>query len=619
MIISFLSRLPLYKLIIILILFLGWLNMKLKNSVLKKYDSFSISGLKNADKLKYNNINLIIGENGSGKTRFLKSLQNELTTKTHIDCVVTLYFPEMFEMVDKNSNEYDQAYIFDIFKGNIDLDFKDFLKAIENAPDKDSFFEDFKNWINTRAIKEKNKAEKSFNEINRIMKELINRQVEINQNGDIYVCKSLNNVERRCTITEAFSFPEMSPGEKILFYFCLFLYFIQNNENNYIFIIDEPECHLHPSKLIYLVNKIMSFDFISELWIASHSLFLVPLFEFENIILIEDGTVVGRNSQTYKKIYNALVGNQNIDIFEFLKSIDSWMYYQWIVEMFALPINVDNLDNKDEQFKIINNYCLNKINSNKKLKVLDYGAWKCRIYDCLEMNIDDVKQNIEYEAFEPYPDPEFKYNKNIKLYTDCKLLPKNKYDVIILMNVLHEIPVDEWTGVLNNIGECLIDEGVLIFIEVKNLTHGEQPYGNNGFLILNDEVVKKCFSNAKKISFEENKSNAWLIDKLSLIALTKQMVIDAISILKETTKSELKKAYDERIKIAKTKQKENIEIHARKYAFISQQYINSEFAIELLNPSYNTSYLQKKININDIQEKKRYRRIVPPPINRKDK
>lgn len=609
-------RLSLYRLIKFII-YLGWLNMKLKNSVLKEYDSFPVSGLKNADKLKYNNINLIIGENGAGKTRFLKSLQNELTNKENTDCVVTLYFPEMFEMVN-NSAEEDQAYIFDIFKGNIDLDFKDFLKAIENAPDKDSFFEDFKNWINTRAIKEKNKAEKSFNEINRIMKTLIDRQVEINQNGDIYVCKSVEGVERRCTITEAFSFPEMSPGEKILFYFCLFLYFIQNNENKYIFIIDEPECHLHPNKLIFLINKIKSFDFISELWIASHSLFLVPLFDFENIILIENGTVVERNSQMYKKIYNALVGNQNVDIFEFLKSIDSWMYYQWIVEMFALPINVDNLDNKDEQFKIINNFCLNKMNSNKKIKVLDYGAWKCRIYDCLEMNMDDVKQNIEYEAFEPYPDPNYEYNKNIKLYTDYKMLTEDTYDIIILMNVLHEIPVDEWAKVLNNIGRYLVEEGVLIFIEVKNLTHGEQPYGNTGFLILNDQAVRKCFPNAKKISFEENKSNAWVIDKLSLLELTDQMVIDAISILNQTTKSELKKAYDERIKIAKTKQRANIEIHARKYAFISQQYINSEFAIELLNSSCNTSYSQKNLKIDNMQEKSNIK-IVPPPINRKDK
>lgn len=582
--------------------------MKIKNSILKTYDSFSISGLKNVDKLKYNNINLIIGENGSGKTRFLKSLQNELSNKTHTDCVVTLYFPEMFEMLSENSGEDDQAYIFDIFKGNIDLDFKDFLKAIENAPDKDEFFEDFKNWINIRAIKEKHKAEKSFNEMNRIMKELINRQVEINQNGDIYVCKTVDGVERKSTITEAFSFPEMSPGEKILFYFCLFIYFIQNNKNKYIIIIDEPECHLHPSKLIYLIKKMLDFDFISELWIASHSLFLVPLFEFESIILIDNGTVVSRNSHMYKKIYNVLVGNQNIDIFEFIKSIDSWMYYQWIVEMFALPINVDNLDNKDEQFLMINQYCLNKMKSNIKLKVLDYGAWKCRIYDCLEMNTEDVKRNIEYEAFEPYPDCDFEYNKSIKLYTECKMLPKNKYDIIILMNVLHEIPVDEWTDVLNNIGKCLAEDGRLVFIEVKNLTHGEQPYGNNGFLILNDDAVKKCFPRAEKISFEENKSNAWIIDKSSLMSLTEQMVIDAITILQQTTKGKLEKAYNERIEIAKTKRKENIEIHARKYAFISQQYINSEFALELLRKKKNKQKSNSHVNI-----------IVPPPIKGKDK
>ena len=596
--------------------------MEIKSSILKTYNSFSDSGLENADKLKYNNVNLIIGENGSGKTRFLKSLQKEISKTHHNDCVITLYFPELSENFStENNNDEDSAYIFDIFKGNINLDFKDFLSVIENAPDKDSFFDDFKNWLNTRATREKNKAKASFNEINNIMKELINRQVEIDKKGDIYVHKFFNNVDRSIKITEAFSFPEMSPGEKILFYFCLFLYYISNNseKKKFIIIIDEPECHLHPNKLIYFINKLLTLDFISELWIASHSLFLVPLFDFDSIILIENGKVANRNSQMYKKVYNALVGNENIDIFEFLKSIDSWMYYQWIVEMFALPIPKDDLDNKDEQFIMINKYCLSKFHTNKKLKVLDYGAWKCRIYDCLVMNKEDVNNFIEYEAFEPYPDCNYEYHKNITLYNDKKLLPNNKYDIIILMNVLHEIPVDEWTDTLNKIGKCLVEEGKMIFIEVKNLTHGEQPYGNNGFLVLNDEAVKKCFPNVKKISFEQNKSNAWVIDKLSLTTLTEAMVIEAIKSLRQTTKNELKIAYDERIAIAKRKQKGNVTIKARKYAFISQQYINSGFALESLN-HINSGFALESLNQETKKPENNYKtRIAPPPIKRKEK
>ena len=163
--------------------------MGVKSSILKTYKSFSDSGLQNADKLKYNNINLVIGENGVGKTRFLKSLQNEISNTNHIEKVITLYFPELYESISNENNIEESDYIFDIFKGNIDLDFKDFLKVIENAPDKEGFFDDFKNWLNTKAKKEKNKAEVSFNEINNIMKELINRHVEIDENEKIYICK----------------------------------------------------------------------------------------------------------------------------------------------------------------------------------------------------------------------------------------------------------------------------------------------------------------------------------------------------------------------------------------------------------------------------------------------
>ena len=52
---------------------------------------------------------------------------------------------------------------------------------------------------------------------------------------------------------------------------------------------------------------------------------------------------------------------------------------------------------------------------------------------------------------------------------------------------------------------------------------------------------------------------------------------------------------------------------ARKYAFISQQYINSKFAIDILKESRISREVSKE------SHKKMKTSITPPPINRKDK
>lgn len=582
-----------------------------KRSVLNSFDSFNDAGLKNVDKVSYQSFNLIIGENGAGKTRFLKSLLNEMK-KTNNYRVITMFFPDLLDVKGDMENDEEADYIFDLLQGNTDVDFRDFLRIIESAPDKESFWEDFRSRIKMNARIERERAEKSLNDINDLMVQLLNRTVELDSEM-IYIKKRIGNEIRKVDIKDAFLFPEMSPGEKILFYFCLFLYYVQNNEKELVIIIDEPECHLHPKKLLELVRRLKKFENVREIWIASHSLYLVPLFKFEEIVLIENSEIINRNSLMYNKIYNTLLGEKDIDVFEFIKSVDSWMYYQWIVEMFYLPQSIGTINSKDEQYLLIRDYCLKQIEANSKIKMLDYGAGKCRIYDCLKINGEMINGNIEYEAFEPKPEDNYEYDENIRLYSRADEIMDNRYNIIILLNVLHEIPVTEWRDVFKKIGAALVEDGKLIFIEVKNLSHGEQPYGDNGFLILNDEAVSICFPKAQKISMDNQKSNAWVINKSSLNNIDSVDIINAIERLQESCKKELYNVYHERINIAREENKIDVSMKARKYAFISQQYINSKFAIDILKESKISREVSKE------SHKKMKTSITPPPINRKDK
>ena len=100
-----------------------------KRSVLNSFDSFNDAGLKNVDKVSYQSFNLIIGENGAGKTRFLKSLLNEMK-KTNNYRVITMFFPDLLDVKGDMENDEEADYIFDLLQGNTDVDFRDFLRIM---------------------------------------------------------------------------------------------------------------------------------------------------------------------------------------------------------------------------------------------------------------------------------------------------------------------------------------------------------------------------------------------------------------------------------------------------------------------------------------------------------
>ncbi len=88
----------------------------------------------------------------------------------------------------------------------------------------------------------------------------------------------------------------------------------RKSKNSVALIIDEPELHLHPRALVKMIKTLTEFESVSEFWIASHSLFLVPLFSFEEIVFMHHNKVISRNSHIYKELYDSLVGLENIDV-----------------------------------------------------------------------------------------------------------------------------------------------------------------------------------------------------------------------------------------------------------------------------------------------------------------
>lgn len=570
------------------------------------FSGFQSKGLEQMEEVVFSRRNLLIGKNGSGKTRFLKALEQEKRQHIVEKTVITLYFSEIqafYNEIREKAESADESsegiYLFDLLLGDDDSSFYDFLKAMEN--DRGNFLENMLSVLNMKKSKISKNTKKILEKLNSLLMEFLEKRLTVDaKKRAIYIEKvKAEDITRVLPLEEGLS--EFSPGELMLFYLCVFLIVIEQKESdNIILIIDEPELHLHPRALVKMVQTLKEDEKIEELWIASHSLFLVPLFDFEEIVFIYQNKIYSRNSQIYKDLYESLVGLENVNIFEFLKSLDDWQYYQFIVECFCLPEPVGKIDIHDEQFCKL----LSAVRESVKegpVQMLDYGAGKCRIWECMQLlsEVDGEKNSMSYTAYEPHPEIDKKWP--FKMYHNFRdiLADKKSFHVVVLMNVLHEIEGKKWERTFRDIYDVLRDDGVLIFLEVLSLTKGEQPYGNEGYLVLQDDQVRILFGDSQIVNMRKQpgeKSNCWMITKKQVGHVSKKTIKDSIDSLCQYSSDELKIEFQKRIENAhQNGDKRQKQIAARKYAFLSQQFINAMFTASELDEF--DGYNEKKAGI----------------------
>ena len=102
---------------------------------------------------------------------------------------------------------------------------------------------------------------------------------------------------------------KLSEGQQLLLQICVQLYAKDAQSNDYILLLDEPEAHLHPSAVIQFIEDVRSKNKNGQIWIATHSLALTSHFDPDDIWYVSGGNVerAGRKSE---KILTGLIGNQ---------------------------------------------------------------------------------------------------------------------------------------------------------------------------------------------------------------------------------------------------------------------------------------------------------------------
>ncbi|MBK7654621.1 MAG: ATP-binding protein [Betaproteobacteria bacterium] len=201
----------------------------------------------------------------------------------------------------------------------------------------------------------------------------------------------------------------LSDGQKVILQICVALHAQKADFDNTIFILDEPENHLHPSAVIELLDSLYRSTDRSQIWIATHSIPLlayVASIEPMSLWFVEDG-LVKNSGRAPQKVLEGLLGSEErigqLNAFTGLPA--QLASIQYACESLLAPqvVSAGGRDPQVNQIQII----ISKLCDSAPVRVLDYGAGKGRLLEGLAEGFAAASQElpmlINYFAFDQFP------------------------------------------------------------------------------------------------------------------------------------------------------------------------------------------------------------------------
>jgi len=342
---------------------------------------------------------------------------------------------------------------------------------------------------------EKIAAKENFERLQEIIKRFIGVKLNRNKDG---VATIFGN-----PIAQA----QLSDGQIILLQLCVAIYAQGAQISNYILVMDEPENHLHPSAVIEMIDKIRELNPEGQIWIATHSIALLSHFDPSCIWYVKDGTV-SYSGRKPEQVLEGLLGNEeNIQrLHSFIDLPDEFAANRFAFEC-LLPPGVVESDSSDPQFLQFKSI-LESIwaGGKEKISLLDYGAGKGRMIANLSEDSRINPEKIDYVAYDDcsanretcisnignfYPDASNRYFNQLDTLRTRR--DDGSFDVVLMCNVLHEIPHTEWKSIFEDLKRLLKDDGKLLIIEDCKIPVGELPH-QKGFVVFETIHLKDLFN-----------------------------------------------------------------------------------------------------------------------------
>lgn len=349
----------------------------------------------------------------------------------------------------------------------------------------------------------------------------------------------------------------LSEGQRVLLLWAVMLHSQVDHLSQAILICDEPENHLHPQALLDAIDRVTKALPDVQLWIATHSLPLLSNFDPSSIFWVENGSVEYAGTKPLKVLRGLLGNDERIGrLHDFLGLPANLAANRFAVQCLVEPAVSDRGEGDPQTGQIRN--LLSTLNPGKPLRVLDFGAGRGRLAADLQaaraMN-DALGNRIDYFALDPSNSHRGELLQRIRelhgseagrLYNDAGTLTNElgmrTFDVIVLCNVLHEIPVHNWLKIFGTSGrllDLLKPGGHVLLVEDTLLPIGESPHPG-GFLVLESAPLYEflmCATN--EVIRDTSKSNSRLVAHLIPNKL-----------LERPTQESLKRALAQVVKIA---------------------------------------------------------------------
>lgn len=306
---------------------------------------------------------------------------------------------------------------------------------------------------------------------------------------------------------------QLSDGQKIALQLAVALHAQSRSLNNTVFLLDEPENHLHPSVTIDLLDRLQQAAPKAQFWIATHS---IPLLAYVHSIepsalwYMEDGKVshAGRHPE---RVLASLLGDEvRLSQLHAFTGLPAMLAMTNFAAECLLPPRTVGAETGDSQTSQISRI-LKGLATDRPLRVLDYGAGKGRLLDGVAEIVapDKVSGSIDYFAYDPSPDDREVCKAAISQHFDAEetrhfasddeffgVVDDDSIDVVVMCNVFHEIPPSKWPDLFKSgslIQRALHDGGYLLLVEDQRIPVGEKAH-EHGFLVLDTPHLKTLFS-----------------------------------------------------------------------------------------------------------------------------
>lgn len=393
----------------------------------------------------------------------------------------------------------------------------------------------------------------------------------------------------------------LSDGQKVILQLCVALHAQRSELDNTIFILDEPENHLHPSAAIDLLKSLYELTDRSQIWIATHS---IPLLAYVasvdpmSLWYVDSGSVSNAGRHPEVVLDSLLGGDERIEQLNSFTALPAQLaVVNYAVES-LFPPKVAGAGRGDPQISQIQRL-VSRLAENDILNILDFGAGKGRLLEGLVAEIgaqgEGLPKTINYFAYDKSPEEkpicqsliETVYSDGKKRHFDSREeffshKTDASIDVVLMCNVLHEISPHEWLNVFSEqslISRGLRGTGYLLLVEDQRIPTGENAH-EFGFILLDTSHLRTLFSVTDQdislglFEFDDSRGDgrlkAHLISKSLFARMTASSIRWAIEQLRETAKENIKQL----------RRAEPSYANGQLHGFWTQQFANTSLYLE---------------------------------------